>query len=604
MTTSPIRRIRRLGALTAAGLFSIAAANTYTVKSTADSGEGSLEWAITQANNHAGPDTIRFAIPESDPGFDGTVWRIRSTSGLPVLSDGGTAILGGSQTEAIGDKNPNGPEIVLDGTDMPGNSSCFSINSADNLISDLVITGSRTAGITIIGSASRGNRIAGNYIGTDPSGLEARPNMTGIRVEWGAAANRVGGTDRSEGNLISGNTQNGLALFKSDSNVVLGNMIGLDRTGTKFLANGLHGVDIADAAANRIGGSLEGERNIISGNAQAGVNLWIDKATRLNTVLGNFIGTDFTGTTALGNVNGVAISNEASANRIGGEIPGESNLISGNTGYGVYIMGARADSNRVTGNQIGNDIGGNAALPNLTGGVCIYYGPKANTIGPYNVIRFNLDGVFIQEDTTRYNTITRNSISNNVRSGIMLFNGGNAGISRPVLSWDESAAFGSVVPNGTVEIFSDSSGQGRVYEGSVQADGGGRFEWSGSPAGPNITATVTDADGNTSEFSQPAFVTAVTGKNPATPDDFSLSQNFPNPFNPHTTVRFNVADPCRVTLKVFDTNGREAAEIADAFYSAGGHEIGFDASGLASGVYLLKIRMGAYTASRKMVIQK
>jgi hypothetical protein len=99
-------------------------------------------------------------------------------------------------------------------------------------------------------------------------------------------------------------------------------------------------------------------------------------------------------------------------------------------------------------------------------------------------------------------------------------------------------------------------------------------------------------------------VTAVTDKNPASPGDFSLSQNFPNPFNPRTMIRFSVAAPCRVTLEVFDRTGREAAEIADAFYYAGAHEIGFDASGLASGVYFLKIRMGTTTASRKMVVQK
>lgn len=100
-------------------MFSTGFAGTFTVIHTGDSGSGSLFWAIEQANLNAGPDTVRFAIPESDPGFDGTAWWIRPKISLPVLSDDGTAILGGSQEEAVGDKNPDEPEIALDGTDMP-----------------------------------------------------------------------------------------------------------------------------------------------------------------------------------------------------------------------------------------------------------------------------------------------------------------------------------------------------------------------------------------------------------------------------------------------------------------------------------------------------
>jgi parallel beta-helix repeat protein len=605
--THSIQKTWRLGVVLAAGLFSIVEADTYTVHSTADSGEGSLQWAVTQANNHAGPDTILFAIPESDPGFDGTVWRIRSTSGLPVLGDGGTAILGGSQAEAIGDKNPFGPEIVLDGTEMPGNSSCLCINSADNLVSGISFTGSRSDGIAVIGNGARRNRIVGNTFGTDPAGAETRPNTCGISLQLGAADNRVGGSEPAEGNLISGCRDNGIYIIKSDSNVIAGNIIGLDRTGTKALGNGKYGILIANANHNRIGGGLGGERNLISGNEYAGIIIGFDPNTRYNLMTGNFIGTDISGLIPLANNSGgILVGNGANNNRIGGEAPGESNLISGNGGWGIYLYDFGTDSNIVAGNQIGTDISGNTALPNSTGGICIFNGPKANRIGPYNIIRFNtMDGIQIQYDTTRYNRITRNSISGNKRSGILFFDNANGGIAAPTLFWDESGAKGTTVANGTVEFFSDSSGQGRIYEGSVAADGEGRFSWNGSPSGPNLTATATDPEGNTSEFSRPAAVTAVDEKaDQPGPREFSLSQNFPNPFNPHTTVRFGVRIPCRVTLKVFDANGREAAEITDAFYPMGEHQIIFDGSGLASGIYCLRIRMGEYTASRKMVIQK
>jgi hypothetical protein len=163
---------------------------------------------------------------------------------------------------------------------------------------------------------------------------------------------------------------------------------------------------------------------------------------------------------------------------------------------------------------------------------------------------------------------------------------------------------GTTVPNGTVEIFSDSTNQGRLYEGSTVADGTGRFTWTGIPTGPFVTVTVTDPSGSTSEFSNPLFITGVAEKEPQNPRAFSLSQNFPNPFNPRTAISFSVKEPCRVVLKVVDLRGREAAEIVDADYLPGEYEIGFDASGLASGVYCLRIKMGEYEASRKIVIQK
>jgi len=579
---------------------------TFTVITTADSDSGSFYWAIGKANHNAGPDTVRFAIPESDAGFDGTAWWIRPKISMPNLSDDGTAILGGSQAESVGDTNPDGPEIALDGTDMPGNLSCMTINSTDNLVSMLVFTGSRTDGITIIGGNARRNRIVGNTFGINPAGTEIRPITCGISLQLGAAGNRVGGSEPSEGNLISGCRDNGIYIIKSDSNVIAGNTIGLDRTGTMALGNGRYGILIANANHNRVGGGLDGERNLISGNGYAGIIIGFDKNTRYNSVTGNFIGTDIIGKIPLANNSGgILVGNGANNNRIGGTLPGESNLISGNTGYGIYLYTSSTDSNLVEGNQIGTDVSGLAALPNSSGGICIYNGPKGNRIGPANVIRFNnMDGIQIQYDTTRYNRITRNSISNNTRSGILFFNDANAGITPPTLFWDGSEAKGSTVANGTVEMFSDSSGQGRIYEGSVTADGEGSFSWSGNPIGPNLTATVTDPAGNTSEFSQPAVVTAVDEKNPLGLRGYSLSQNFPNPFNPRTAIRFSVRYPCRVVLKVVDLRGREAAEITDTDYLPGEYEIGFDASGLASGVYCLRIKMGEYEASRKIVIQK
>src|SRR5947208_7564171 len=84
-------------------------ANTFTVTTTSDIGTGSLRQAITDANAHAGPDTIVFNIPVNDPGFNGTVFTIKPLSALPPLTDANTTIDGATQTAFTGDTNPSGP---------------------------------------------------------------------------------------------------------------------------------------------------------------------------------------------------------------------------------------------------------------------------------------------------------------------------------------------------------------------------------------------------------------------------------------------------------------------------------------------------------------
>jgi predicted peptidase len=85
---------------------------------------------------------------------------------------------------------------------------------------------------------------------------------------------------------------------------------------------------------------------------------------------------------------------------------------------------------------------------------------------------------------------------------------------------------------------------------------------------------------------------------------FSLFQNYPNPFNASTTIRFVIPRKQRVTLKVFDLLGREAATLEDGILPAGGHSAAFDASGLASGVYVARLESGGFTDRKKVVVIK
>lgn len=86
------------------------------------------------------------------------------------------------------------------------------------------------------------------------------------------------------------------------------------------------------------------------------------------------------------------------------------------------------------------------------------------------------------------------------------------------------------------------------------------------------------------------------------PDEYSLEQNYPNPFNPSTRISFNIPDPGRVALLVYDLLGREVARPADGFLSQGSHTVVFGAEGLAAGVYLYRLNAGGFAETRKMVL--
>ena len=175
----------------------------------------------------------------------------------------------------------------------------------------------RTEGVTIIGD---GNFVQGNFIGTDVSGTVALGNKLGGMLIVGSN-NLVGGTAAGARNVISGNDIDGvqIATAGSSNNLIQGNFIGTDVSGTADLGNGRVGVLIsAEATNNTVGGTSDAARNVISGNEDIGVQI-ANVGTNNNTVQGNFIGTDASGSSAIGNsIDGVEIDFGASGNTIGG----------------------------------------------------------------------------------------------------------------------------------------------------------------------------------------------------------------------------------------------------------------------------------------------
>jgi hypothetical protein len=98
--------------------------------------------------------------------------------------------------------------------------------------------------------------------------------------------------------------------------------------------------------------------------------------------------------------------------------------------------------------------------------------------------------------------------------------------------------------------------------------------------------------------------TAVEEINSDIPSDYVLYNNYPNPFNPSTTINFSVLSSEFVTLKVFDVLGNEVAVLVDEEKPAGIYEVKFDAIGLSSGIYFYKLQAGSFVETKKMILMK
>jgi hypothetical protein len=240
-----------------------------------------------------------------------------------------------------------------------------------------VISGNANIGIDIDGNSSV---IAGNYIGVDATGTNALGNL-GYGIVINGSSNTVGGTSAGSTDIISANAGTGIEII-GDVNVVQGNFIGTDATGTNGLPN-LQGGVLVHGSSNTIGGPNPGAGNVISGNTGNGIEIAGSNAPSLfpadaNVVQGNFIGTDASGTDNLGNSqSGVLIDGslaEASTNLIGGESSGEGNIIAFNGSNGVTVVSNAVD-NAIFANSIftnavlGIDLGANGVTTNHPFGV-------------------------------------------------------------------------------------------------------------------------------------------------------------------------------------------------------------------------------------------
>jgi len=295
-----------------------------------------------------------------------------------------------------------------------------------------VISGNRY-GMVIAGPGSTGNMVEGNRIGTDAAGTAAVPNdFHGVLIQNDATGNTIGGTTSGSGNQISGNTRNGVKIIgaATTGNMVQGNLIGTDATGSAPLANVRHGIEITGgASSNTVGGTAAGAGNVISGNTRYGMLIGTAGTTG-NVVEGNLIGTDAAGAVPLGNsLHGIVMNGGATGNTIGGTAAGAGNVISGNDRFGVVISNPPTTGNVFAGNLIGTNATGSAALRNDFHGVLITGGAHSNTIGGTaagagNVISGNsLSGVKVVGAGTSGNLVQGNRIGTDGAGNVSLANG-------------------------------------------------------------------------------------------------------------------------------------------------------------------------------------
>lgn len=389
---------------------------TNVVTTTADVGFGSLRAAIYYANDNPGT-TITFNIPNTDAGFTNGVYTIYLTGELPPLVTDGTIIDGTSQPGFT-----NTPVIAIDGSRLlpeAQGASGIHFYESDCALRGLAIQNVTFSAVEMLYNFCASNHVEGCFLGLAPDGVNAQPNgFEGVNIAGGAHGNVIGGTDPTQRNVISGNVFSyGVTVTEtnSDGNVIQGNYLGLDASGTLSVSNGYSGVGVwGGAVGTVIGGTDPGAGNVISGNGQYGIFIG-DPDTTGTIVQGNYIGTDATGSQPIANAfGGIAVFNGANGVSIGGSNPGARNVISGNGTVGIYLLGSGASNNVIQGNFVGLDATGTTAVPNSFAGIYVIGGAQNNLIGGGNPGEGNIisgnasEAIYIADPGTSNNLVVGN----------------------------------------------------------------------------------------------------------------------------------------------------------------------------------------------------
>jgi autotransporter-associated beta strand protein len=508
---------------------------TFVVTSTADSGAGSLRQAIIDSNVGLGYDTITFNIPGAG------VRPISPTTALPTITDA-VVINGytqpGSSANTLTTRNNAVILVELNGASAGAGANGLTINSAGSLVTGLAINRFHGMGIHVHGAAAQNNTLQGNFVGLNASGTTAQANGSwGIFVD-GSPNTTIGGATNGKRNLVSGNSQGGVAIVGSTAIglAIEGNWIGTDITGSLDRGNALSGVYVGDAAGfggvTSTGSPSQSviRNNVISGNDNAG--LWINSGADNTQVYGNLIGTNASGSEAIGNTD-YGIHVQSNFNQIGGSTPAHRNVVSGNL-HGVSI-GSGGTNNQVIGNYIGTDVSGLMPIQNSAFGIRI--STAGNSVDGNTIANNRLGGLRLEGTTGNNGTYINNTFSGNLGLAIDVGTVGrtlndlpdvDGALNYPVVTstqivGNELIVEGTMEADKTVEIYisaptADGFGQGRqrlvsAIDNSLADENtaSGQFLFriplgNGLSHGTPLTALTV---GSTSEFSPISFAGEV-----------------------------------------------------------------------------------------------
>ncbi len=423
----------------AGGIASTAArAAIFTVTSTNDGGAGSLRQAIIDANGTPGADLIQFAIPGAG------VHTIVTFAPLPVTES--VLLDGYSQPGSLWNSDPAGDDAVLQIELLGQGTDGLALTGGSSIVQGLAVQGFQTA-VAIAGQA--GNVIQGNFIGTDAAGVATFGNVFGVAITGTTGLDRIGDNYPAARNLISGNSTAGIVISGGAGKKILGNLIGTDVSGGAAVPNGA-GITLTGSSLNQIGGAPS-ERNVISGNFGDGISMTDGDS---NEIVGNYVGTDATGTHSVSNSGRGIRADGASQNFVIAY-----NVISGNGGDGVSLAFTTGDpstaADHVAENKIGTDAAGSAPIGNGGAGVLVEFGTALFVHD--NTIAFNQEGVWRTSPTiTSSVAISRNSIYAN--RGLGILTGAGIGANLPLSVYAFPRIVSAVSNGGTTTIQAELSG--------------------------------------------------------------------------------------------------------------------------------------------------
>jgi CSLREA domain-containing protein len=491
--------------LAAASLLSAAptsAAGPFVVNTTADTADPNVG---DGACGSGGQCSLRAAVQEASHAGSATITFASSIAGQTIaLTQGPVTFRGSNVTLDGSDRN-----VTISGAQLSGVQNVFELRSSGTTIRNLIVLGSRAAGIEISGRerAAANNQILDSRIGVAAADATActaaHGNYVGIYVGEGATDTTISrnliGCNSDNGIFLNGNIQAGTTGGSGTARVTItDNRIGA--SGATNLGNGGAGVVVHYGVS-----TVTVRDNLISGNGREGI--FIGGSSNQVSVQRNMIGTDGDGTQAIPNaIGGVVIDENAHSNTIGGTDPASRNVISGNGGAGIFFSPVRENhnhptvNNRVDANYIGVAADGVTPLGNAGAGIAV--GPSAT--------RARLQPLVVAYNGGLPIDLNNDGPTHNVSGG------GQAG-GNMLLNYPRITSY-SVAGNVTTLTGTTCSGcQVNVYESLANPrapGGGGRFlmsvqasgtNWSATlPAGltdRDVTLVAIDAQGNTSEMS-------------------------------------------------------------------------------------------------------